>query len=79
MWRVIFPLSFCVLITAYPNPRETFDYVSEIFSDKHFTIEPTEDCNEYEDDYKYEYGEPANVIIDDTKVSVKAERPTKYV
>jgi hypothetical protein len=50
-----------VLSVAYPNPQQDLEIVEdEIFEDKHYLIEPTEECNPFD--------EPVSVTIENTKV-----------
>ena len=49
------------LTTAYPNPQQDLDiFEDEIFSDKHYKIEPTENCDAFI--------EPDSIAIENTKV-----------
>jgi len=48
------------LTTAYPNPQQDLDiFEDEIFADKHYKIEPTENCDAFI--------EPDSIAIENTK------------
>ena len=49
------------LTTAHPNPQKDLDIIEdEIFADKHYKIEPTENCDAFI--------EPDSIAIENTKV-----------
>ena len=49
------------LTTAHPNPQQDLDIIEdEIFADKHYKIEPTENCDAFI--------EPDSIAIENTKV-----------
>ena len=54
-----------VLSVAYPNPQQDLDiFEDEIFEDKHYLIEPTDECNPFD--------EPESVAIENAKVRLLA-------
>ena len=60
MWVKKLVFVACVaLSTAYPNSKQNIN-VKELISTRHFSIEPSEDCDDT--------GVPAVTIIDNSKV-----------